>query len=66
MRDRVLTNFLIHVDETTMPLIDRELDIARTACLSGYAAEVDFPYVYYDFADSRSRDGPCFWQIPPD
>lgn len=58
IRARVLASFLVHVDETTVPLIDRESDKTRTAYFWGYAAEVDFPYVYYDFSDSRSRDGP--------
>jgi transposase len=55
---RVLASFLVHADETTMPLIDRESEKALIAYLWGYASEVDFPYVYYDFCDSRSRDGP--------
>jgi transposase len=58
IRARVLASFLIHADETTMPLIDRELNKTLTAYLWGYAAEIDFPYVYYDFRDSRSREGP--------
>jgi transposase len=58
IRARVLASFLVHVDETTMPLLDRESVKTLTAYLWGYAAEVDFPYVYYDFSDSRSRDGP--------
>ena len=58
IRARVLASFLVHADETTRPLIDRELNRTLTAYLWGYAAEVDFPYVYYDFQDSRSRDGP--------
>lgn len=58
IRDRVLASFLVHADETTMPLIDRESHKPLTAYLWGYAAEVDFPYVYYDFRDSRSADGP--------
>lgn len=58
IRARVLTSCLVHADETTMPLIDRELHKTQTAYLWGYAAEVDFPYVYYDFQDNRSADGP--------
>jgi transposase len=55
---RVLASFLVHADETTLPLIDREAAKTQTAYLWGYAAEIDFPYVYYDFSNSRSRDGP--------
>jgi transposase len=58
IRLRVLASFLIHADETTMPLLDRDSNKTLTAYLWGYGAEVDFPYVYYDFSDSRSRDGP--------
>ena len=58
IQDRVLASCLVHVDETTMPLIDRESHTTQTAYLWGYAAEVDFPYVYYDFQNSRSGDGP--------
>ncbi|MGH7269079.1 MAG: IS66 family transposase, partial [Polyangiaceae bacterium] len=59
IRLRVLASFLIHVDETTLPLLDREYDKTLTAYLWGYAGEVDFPYVYYDFSNNRSRAGPA-------
>ena len=58
IRARVLASFLVHADETTVRMLDRELDKTRIAYFWGYAAEFDFPYVAYDFSDSRSRDGP--------
>jgi transposase len=58
IRVRVLAGFLVHADETTLPLYDRESHKTLTAWLWGYAGEVDFPYLFYDFQESRSRDGP--------
>lgn len=59
IRQRILASFLVHVDETTVRLLDRNFDKALLAYFWAYAGELDFPYVYYDFQDNRSRDGPA-------
>jgi transposase len=59
IRQRVLLSFLVHVDESTMRLLDRNFDKALTAYYWAYAGELDYPYVFYDFQDNRGQDGPA-------
>jgi transposase len=58
MRAEVLKSRVIQTDDTTLPVLDRRLDRARTARLWVYLGDRDHPYALYDYTPDRSRDGP--------
>lgn len=58
IRDRVLSSYLIHVDETTIKMLAKGVPKALTAYLWGYAGGTDQPFVYYDFSTTRGRESP--------
>ena len=58
MKQRVLSSFVIHTDDTSVKLLDFTLHQARTARFWAYIGDGRNPYSVYDFTDSRSRDGP--------
>ncbi|WP_206108265.1 IS66 family transposase [Paludisphaera soli] len=58
MRAEVLKSRVIQTDDTTVPVLDRRLDRARTARLWVYLGDREHPYAIYDYTADRSRDGP--------
>ncbi|QDV34420.1 Transposase IS66 family protein [Tautonia plasticadhaerens] len=58
MRAEVLRSRVIQTDDTTVPVLDRRLDRARTARLWVYLGDREHPYALYDYTADRSRDGP--------
>ncbi|MDG3005969.1 IS66 family transposase [Paludisphaera mucosa] len=57
-RAEVLKSHVIQTDDTTVPVLDRRLDRARTARLWVYLGDREHPYIIYDYTADRSRDGP--------
>ena len=58
MKAAVLESRVIQTDDTTVPVLDRRLDWARTARLWVYLGDRDHPYAVYDYTADRGRDGP--------
>jgi len=58
MKAEVLKSRVIQTDDTTVPVLDRRLDRARTARLWVYLGDREHPYAIYDYTADRSRDGP--------
>lgn len=58
MKSEVLKSRVIQTDDTTVPVLDRRLDQARTARLWVYLGDCEHPYAIYDYTADRSRDGP--------
>ena len=58
MKRRVLSSHVVGTDDTHVPMIDPELDHTRRAHFWAYVGDNHYPYVVYDFTDSRKRDGP--------
>jgi len=58
MKAEVLKSRVIQTDDTTVPVLDRRLDRARTARLWVYLGDKQHPYAVYDYTPDRSRDGP--------
>ena len=70
MKAEVLKSRVIQTDDTTVPVLDRRLDRARTARLWVYLGDRDHPYIVYDYTADRSRDGPerflgDYQRLPP-
>ena len=55
---RVLQSKVIHTDDTTVKLLDPEKEKSIIARFWAYLGDFQYPYVVYDFTDSRRRDGP--------
>lgn len=58
MKRRVLSSHIVGTDDTHVPMIDPDLDHTRRAHFWAYVGDNHYPYVVYDFTDSRKRDGP--------
>ncbi|MDB5352722.1 MAG: Transposase family protein [Planctomycetota bacterium] len=58
MKAEVLKSRVVQTDDTTVPVLDRRLDRARTARLWVYLGDRDHPYLLYDYTADRSRHGP--------
>jgi len=58
MKAEVLKSRVIQTDDTTVPVLDRRLDRARTARLWVYLGDREHPYAVYDYTADRCRDGP--------
>ena len=50
---RVLQSKVIHTDDTTVKLLDPEQEKSITARFWAYLGDFQYPYVVYDFTDSR-------------
>ena len=59
LRQRVTQSGVINADETTVPVLDRTLDSTRTGYFWTYISSGTYGYTFYDYRDSRSRDGPA-------
>jgi transposase len=59
LRQRILQSEAINADETPVPVLDRTLDSTRTGYFWLYSSPGAHGYSYYDYRDSRSRDGPA-------
>ena len=58
MIELVLQSRVIHTDDTSVKMLDAQLDHARTARLWAYIGDAAHPYSVFDFTESRQRDGP--------
>ena len=59
MRRRVLASRVIHTDDTPVEVLDASLPHTRTGRFWVYVGDRRQPYVVYDYAPSRKRDGPA-------
>lgn len=55
---RTLESKVLGTDDTTVPVLDRELDRTRTGYFWAHYGDDAHPLVCYDFTTSHSRDGP--------
>jgi hypothetical protein len=58
MRRAVLASRVIHTDDTTTPVLDRQREHSRTCYLWVYLGDRAHPYTVFDFTATHSRDGP--------
>jgi transposase len=58
MKHRVLASKVIHTDDTSVKLMDKELGSTKTARFWCYVGDRANPYSVYDFTSDRSRAGP--------
>ena len=59
MRSRILQSYVIHADETPVPVLDPTRDSTRSGYIWTYIGDGNYPYTLFDYRDSRSRDGPA-------
>ena len=59
MRERALMSLVLNADETPVSVLDRTRDSTRTGYFWVYVGDSSYPYTFYDYRDSRSRDGPA-------
>ena len=58
MHERTLKSKVIHTDDTTVPVLDREKTKTRTGRLWVYIGDKNNPYTVCDYTRTRERDGP--------
>ncbi len=58
IRQQVLKGAVINADETPVKMLKPGHGRTVTGYVTGYAGDMDHPFVFYDFRVSRSRDGP--------
>jgi len=58
MRERVLQSKVIHTDDTTVPVLDREKTRTHTGRVWVYVGDDKNPYSVFDYTRTRERDGP--------
>jgi transposase len=56
---RIVQSLVINADETPVRVLDRTRDSTRTSYFWTYLSPGDRGYMYFDYRDSRSRDGPA-------
>ena len=56
---RILQSYVIHADETPVPVLDPTRDSTRSGYIWTYIGDGNYPYTLFDYRDSRSRDGPA-------
>jgi transposase len=59
IRQRVMQSEVINADETTVPVLDRTRDSTRTGYFWTYISPGPHGCTFFDYRDSRSRDGPA-------
>jgi transposase len=59
IRQRVIQSDVINADETTVPVLDPKRDSTRTGYFWMYRSAGDHGYTFYDYRDSRGREGPA-------
>jgi transposase len=59
LRLRVTQSEAINADETPVPVLDRTRDSTRTGYFWEYLSPGPHGYAFFDYRDSRSRDGPA-------
>jgi transposase len=59
MRQRIVLSLVINADETPVRVLDRTRDSTRTGYFWTYISPGDHGYTFFDYRDSRSRDGPA-------
>lgn len=57
MRKRILTSFVIHTDDTSVPVQTKRK--TRKCYLWTYLGDDPNPYIIYDFTETRGRAGPA-------
>jgi transposase len=58
MRERVVQSKVIHTDDTTVPVLDREKTKTHTGRVWVYIGDHANPYTVFDYTRTRERDGP--------
>ncbi len=58
MHREILKSRVIQTDDTTVPVLDRNLGKTRTGRLWDYLGDRDHPYLVYDYTPDRSSEGP--------
>jgi len=58
IRQQVLKGAVINADETPVKMLKPGHGRTITGYVTGYAGDMDHPFVFYDFRTNRSRDGP--------
>jgi hypothetical protein len=59
MKQEVLASKVIHTDDTTVPVQDRDQTKTKTGRLWVYVGDARNPYSVYDYTPDRKRDGPA-------
>jgi hypothetical protein len=61
MIDKIKESKKIHTDDTTVPVLDDQLDRTKTGRLWVYLGDDDHPYTAFDYTPNHNRDGPVKW-----
>jgi transposase len=59
MRERALMSQVLNADETPVNVLDPTRTSTRTGYFWIYVGNGEHPYTFYDYRDSRARDGPA-------
>lgn len=59
MGRRVRESAILHTDDTTVPVMDREH--CRSGRLWAYLGDASHPYIVYDYTPTRRQEGPMAW-----
>jgi len=57
-KTEILKSAIIHTDDTTVPVLDRQCEKTRTGRLWVYIGDKDHEHVVFDFTPDRKRAGP--------
>lgn len=58
LKDVLLESKVIGTDDTTVKVLDRKLDFARSGRIWPYLGDKDHPVIVYDYTATRARAGP--------
>lgn len=58
LKDVLLESKVIGTDDTTVKVLDRKLDFARTGRIWPYLGDNEHPVIVYDYTPTRQRAGP--------
>ncbi len=58
MGEHVLQSWVIHTDDTTVPIQDRELERVRKGRLWTYCGDVDHPFIFYEYTPDHCEKHP--------
>lgn len=57
-KTEILKSKIIHTDDTTVPVLDRQRESTRTGRLWVYIDDQEHEHIIFDFTPDRKRDGP--------
>lgn len=57
-KSEILQSKIIHTDDTTVPVLDRQREKTRTGRLWVYIGDQQHPHIVFDYTPDRKRDGP--------